>query len=100
VVITRANIIMPTVRGRLISLISSIASEQIVFSKVISTSTVNVNMFSAYLEELRFYLRYRLNKDSICLIFDNSRIHKETKISRITQSYGTHSNLSRLIHTC
>ncbi|KAF7699536.1 hypothetical protein CDIK_1206 [Cucumispora dikerogammari] len=29
-----------------------------------------------------------LNKDSICLIFDNARIHKEAEISRTTQLYG------------
>ncbi|KAF7689073.1 hypothetical protein CDIK_2905 [Cucumispora dikerogammari] len=70
---TRANIIVPTVINRSISLISRLASEKIVFSKVISTLTVNVNIFSAYLEKLCNYLRHKLNNDSICLIFDNAR---------------------------
>ncbi|KAF7686588.1 hypothetical protein CDIK_3120, partial [Cucumispora dikerogammari] len=77
---TRATVVLPTIRGKSISLLSSICSKRIVYSKVISNSTVDVNIFSAFFEELCHFLKHSLNKEGVCLILDNARIHKEAEI--------------------
>ncbi|KAF7685246.1 hypothetical protein CDIK_4005, partial [Cucumispora dikerogammari] len=46
-------------------------------------------------EELCHFLKHSLNKEGVCLILDNARIHKEAEILRIANSYGyTHKFLS------
>ncbi|KAF7670510.1 hypothetical protein TCON_2842, partial [Astathelohania contejeani] len=77
-----------TVRGRSITLISSISAAGMVYSKVISHSTVNGDVFSTFLEEMCYFLKHNLNREEICIILDNARIHKEEHIARITLSYG------------
>ncbi|KAF7691470.1 hypothetical protein CDIK_2591 [Cucumispora dikerogammari] len=34
------------------------------------------------------FLKHSLNKEGVCLIFDNARINKEAEILRIANSYG------------
>ncbi|KAF7684921.1 hypothetical protein CDIK_4330, partial [Cucumispora dikerogammari] len=84
----RVNIVVPTVRGRSISLICSISAVGLVYSKVIAHSTVNSDIFSTYLEEMCNYLKNNLNREGVCIILDNARIHREAEILRITNSYG------------
>ena len=85
---TRANVTIPTVRTRSISLISSISHTRICFSKVISVTTVNADVFSEYLKELCDFLRNELNMQQVCIILNNVRVHKKENIARITEEYG------------
>ncbi|KAF7692240.1 hypothetical protein CDIK_2417 [Cucumispora dikerogammari] len=85
---SRANLIIPTVRERSITLISSISATWVVCSKVISHSTVNGDVFSTFLEKMCYFLKHNLNREEICIILNNARIHKEEHIARITLSYG------------
>jgi len=85
---TRVNTQIPTVRGRSISLIYSISSNQMIFSKVINNSTVNADIFTTYLKELCFFLKNNLSREKVCFILDNARIHKRTDIERIAAING------------
>ncbi|KAF7670505.1 hypothetical protein CDIK_4588, partial [Cucumispora dikerogammari] len=74
---SRANLIIPIIRERSITLIRSISASGIVYSKVISHSTVNGDVFSTFLEKMCYFLKHNLNREEICIILDNARIHKE-----------------------
>lgn len=88
----RANVTIPAVRGRSVSLISSINSTRICFSKVISESTVNGEVFATYLSELCDYLKNTLNMQEACIILDNARVHRPQDLARITEEYGFEFN--------
>ena len=56
-IIQRANVIVPTIRGRNVSVIASIGIDGMKFCKVIDNSTVNGDIFAAYIRDLRCYLQ-------------------------------------------
>lgn len=85
---TRANTLMPTVRGRSVSMIASMGVSGMHYHKIISNSTVNGNIFSCYIEDLCYYLKNEKYMNDVCLILDNARIHRENDIVRITSSYN------------
>ena len=87
---TRANVMVPTVRGRSISLIASMSINGMHFYKIVSNSTVNSNIFNDYINELCQYLQDVLNMQEAFLIFDNARIHKYENIERILSTYNFH----------
>ena len=58
------------------------------YFKIIANSTVNVDIFTEYINELCAYLRDILNIQRAYLILDNSRIHKRTEIERITLEFN------------
>lgn len=85
---TRSNIIVPTVRGRSISIIGSISISQMCLCKAITNSTVNANVFAEYLYELCSYLKNNLEMENAFIILDNARVHKRDDIDRITLEFG------------
>ncbi|KAF7690775.1 hypothetical protein CDIK_2644 [Cucumispora dikerogammari] len=66
----------------------SISSSSIIFPKVITNSTVNADIFINYFEQLCNYFKNNLQRNNVCLIMDNARIHKTSEIARITSEYG------------
>lgn len=84
----RANIRIPTVRGRSITLIASMMNNGMKYCKIISNSTVNADIFSQYVNDLCAYLRDVENLSNACLILDNARIHRKNDIERITNEFG------------
>lgn len=85
---TRANVTVPTIRGRSVSLIASISINGMCHCKTIANSTVNANIFSEYLHELCLYLKDIKRMDNACIILDNARIHKSEDIRRITEQFS------------
>ena len=80
------NIRITTVRGRSITLISSM-NNGMKYCKIISNSTVNADIFSQYINELCVYLLDVEGLSNACLIIDNTRIHKKNDIERITNKW-------------
>lgn len=76
---TAAHVIIPTARGRNVSLIAAMNFHGIIHRKVIPNSTVNSNIFVTFLNELI----NKLAKRSITgawLILDNAAIHKTQEV--------------------
>lgn len=84
----RANVKMPTIRGRSVSLIASIGISRMYFYKVIDNSTVNGDIFAAYIQELCEYLSDSCNLENVCIILDNARIHRQKDLERITNEFN------------
>ncbi|KAF7685672.1 hypothetical protein CDIK_3578 [Cucumispora dikerogammari] len=85
---TRAIATVPTIRGKSITLIASISSNRMIYSKIISTSSVNGNIFNQYLQELCSHMRNILFIETACLILDNARIYKLNDVAEIDTEYG------------
>ncbi|KAF7685104.1 hypothetical protein CDIK_4146 [Cucumispora dikerogammari] len=85
---TRVNTQAPTVRGRSVTLISCISETGLLFSKVISNSTVTGNLFSLFFEELCTHLRDVLKLENVWLLLDNAKIHRRSSIAEICGRYG------------
>lgn len=85
---TRANVIIPTIRGRSVSLISSIGVLGMHHSKIIDNGTVNANIFADYITELCQYLYDNCSMRNVCIILDNARIHKRGDLERITTCFN------------
>lgn len=79
---TSAYIILPTVRGRNVSLLAAMNIQGILFKKIISTSSVNSDIFCGFLEELINKLQEE-NITNAWLILDNAAIHKTQKVLNI-----------------
>ena len=50
------------------------------YCKTNANSTVNADIFTEYITELCCYLKDVLHMQKACLIMDNARIHKKTKL--------------------
>ena len=61
---TRAVVKIPTIRGKPISLISSIGANDILFFKIIYNTIVSDDIFSEYLLDLCNYLRNVCNMEN------------------------------------
>lgn len=85
---TRANLAIPTVRGRNASLIASLGIEQMHTSKIIANRTVNSAIFNEYINDLCRNLRDVKHRSNVCIIMDNARIHKKQDLEEITNQYG------------
>lgn len=85
---TRAIVNIPTVGGRLISMIASLSINKMCYCKTSTNSTVNADIFSTYISELCAYLFNEIHLQNACLILDNARIHRRADIMRITGQYG------------
>lgn len=85
---TRANIIVPVVRGRSITLISSVSISGMMYSKTITASTVNAEIFNEYVRELCVFLRDVKNVKNACIILDNARVHRARDLLSTTQQFG------------
>lgn len=62
--------------------------DRMCYSKVISNTTVNGDVFSAYIKELCLFLRDEIKLERACLILDNARIHKRDIISSIVDQFN------------
>jgi hypothetical protein len=85
---SRVNVKIPVLRGRSVSLISSMSLTGVQYSKLISQTTVNGNVFALYFDELCNFLKNNKGLDDICFILDNARIHKRNDLSCICNRYG------------
>ena len=72
---TVARIIVPTTKGRNVSLISAINSQKVICHQTISTSNVTLNFLFKKLDEN--------NISSAWLILDNARIHKTEEVKEL-----------------
>lgn len=72
---TRAVVRIPSVRGRIQSLILAVSGENIVYSKVITDGTCNGLKFTIFIEELITILNMDPNYQNAWIILDNARIH-------------------------
>jgi len=84
---TRTNVTVPTVRGRSITLISSLTINGMPYSKVVINSTVNANIFSEYIRELCRYLKEVRNMTGAVLIFDNAKVHRRENIEPAVREF-------------
>lgn len=83
---TRATVIIPTVRGRNVTLIAAMTSEKIVHTKIISQSTCNSNKFCIFLREL--FDELDADWQGALLIMDNARIHKTNEVKETVEHGG------------
>ena len=72
---TRAVVTLPTVRGRMKSLIVAASSAGIIHHKIISDSTCNGILFTEFISELICILNRDAYFQGAWLIMDNARIH-------------------------
>jgi hypothetical protein len=61
---------IPVLRGRSVSLMSSMSLTGVQYSKVISQTTVNVNIFALYFDELCNFLKNNKDLDDIYFILE------------------------------
>jgi transposase len=78
---------VPTIRGRSISLISSVSVFGLLYNKVITNTTVNGEVFKEYLVELCEYLIEK-KSGTVCFVIDNARIHRHSDLIYISENYG------------
>lgn len=83
---SRARIVLPTVRGRNVTLIAAINNGGVVHQMVIANSTVNADRFKTFLQGLLEKIVPQL--ENSFLIMDNARIHKRQDIQDIVQNSG------------
>lgn len=76
---TPARVIVPTVRGRNVSLIAAINIQGIVFHQTIAHSTVNSNIFCDFLRRL-FEKLENNNLQEVWLVLDNVSLHKTKQV--------------------
>lgn len=82
---TPAKVILPTVRGRNISLIAAINIEGVIFHQIITQSNVNSKIFCDFLHELINKLKDK-NFMKVWLILDNARIHKTQEVKDLVNN--------------
>jgi len=85
---TRVNISIPVLRGRNITLISSISLTSLCYTKVVTESTVNANIFNKYIEELCIYLKDVKRMEDGFIILDNARVHSPSDLQKIASQFG------------
>jgi transposase len=73
---TRASVVIPTVRGRNITLILAINDRNVIHYKLISETTCNSEIFRIFCEELLEIISTKEELSNSWIIMDNSRIHK------------------------
>jgi len=76
---TSAHVIIPTVRGRNISLIAAMNLQGIIHDQVVSKSSVNSTIFINFLEQL-FVKLDEANITRAWLVLDNCTIHKTREV--------------------
>lgn len=84
----RATIVMPTIRGRSITYISSLTCNGISYSKFIEDGTNNSTKFELYFRELCTELSRTDEYLGSFLILDNARIHRKNYLNAICNEYG------------
>ena len=76
---TPAHVIVPTIRGRNVSLLAAMNIHGIIDSQVISSSSVNSTIFISFLDGLFHKLAER-NILEAWLVLDNAKIHKTQEV--------------------
>jgi transposase len=84
----RANVVLPTVRGKSVNLIASLTENGIGHFKILTNTTVNVKTFANYLEELCTKLNESSNNQRVCLIMDNNKVHRRQDLEKVTEKFG------------
>lgn len=80
---TRANIILPAIRGRNITVIAAMNRDRIIHYKIISDGNCNSEIFGNFLSELIVILNSDLTYENSWLILDNAQIHRTSAIRDI-----------------
>lgn len=87
---TRARVVVPTVRGRNVTLISAMSTAGILHSKIIDDGNVNGDKFLMFMRELKDVLVNRGDMSNAMILMDNARIHNRTNIESILSGTGFH----------
>lgn len=89
---TRAKIILPTIRGRNVTLIAAMSSSGILHTKIIDGSTCNGQKFNTFIEDLVSLLHENADMNGAWFIMDNAKIHKTGELKDIisASSYELH----------
>jgi len=77
---TRANVMLPTNRGRNVTLICAMNSQRIIHYKIVDEGTCNSKRFGEFLMELLCILNDDSSYTNAWLILDNAQIHKTVEI--------------------
>lgn len=85
---TRAVIPIPTVRGRINTLIVAASSKGIIHHKIISTGTCNGEIFAIFITELILRMQNDVNLNGSWLILDNARIHGVQQVKNLVEQAG------------
>ncbi|CAH8581161.1 unnamed protein product [Dicrocoelium dendriticum] len=80
---TRANVVLPTVRSRMVTLISALYNQVLVHSKIISDCTCNGANFSTFVGELVQRIRCRLEMHGGWPTMANTKMHIPVDLRRI-----------------
>ncbi|XP_037808318.1 uncharacterized protein LOC119601452 [Lucilia sericata] len=84
---TAAHVIVPTVRGRNVSLIAAMNIHGVLHKKIVANSSVNTDIFTHFLEEL-FNNLVESNITGAWLILDNAQIHKTQIVKDKIAEFG------------
>jgi len=82
---TEAHVIIPTVRGRNVSLIGAMNLHGIIHKKIITNCNVNASIFIQFLDEL-FQKLDEANITGAWLVLDNCTIHKTQEVQEKVRS--------------
>ena len=83
----RAKIMLPTIRGRNVTLIAAINSRGVIHTKIVEDSTCNGKKFCVFMTELMLELQKNSYYGGSWLIMDNARIHKTQELKDILHGY-------------
>ena len=86
---TAARVVVPTVRGRNISLIAAMNIEGMVYHEVIQQTNVNASIFCEFLIKL-FEELAKNEIGNAWLILDNASIHKTQQVRDLVAEKGFH----------
>ena len=83
---TRANVVIPTVRGRNVTLIAAINNECALHYKIITDTTCNSVKFCDFLKELLDIISQDDTMKECWIILDNAQIHKTKEVKKIMEN--------------
>jgi transposase len=84
----RASVIVPTVRGRNVTLILAANRARVIHHKIISNTTCNGEKFMEFMRRLLGIIRLDEKLHGSWIVMDNSRIHKVEGVREICDQYG------------
>ena len=82
-IVSRAKIVLPTVRGRNVSLVAAMSAFGIIHTEIIDGGTCNGTKFYVFIRKLVAFLLQKEHLNDSWLIMDNARIHKTEELREI-----------------
>jgi len=96
----KANVIVPTIRSRNVSLIASIGIDGMKFCKVIENSTVNGDIFAVYIRDLCCYLKNVTGVSNACIILEVLEYTEKLILKQLRQNIIFNLCSFPRTHTC